>query len=391
MRISRRTSGGRGEYEINGVLSNGLRAVDLKDKLLSLDLPSGLLIHTGIRIVNQGGKLRLRRDDAEIQIHRQIAAIYLMPDPARQTSVLGAGEPILQTGVYAVESIEIEKVLFVPPDIGVLSVRKIITLNRSHLADELDLAERTVVLSEVWARRDEFPDEIAASLGEHEQMVRVGRIDLSTQRLAAEIQTLVADRAVDLGLSYSARGDVLPKLADALKFQAPKPALIIDDVDPEDIELRKRTIKEWKRWANARGPASAKFRQEVRKAYRGTCFACGVHFPSTAFNSTPGVDAAHIMPWHEFDLDEVFNGISLCKLHHWAFDESIVAIRCNGGRYFSELPGDVRARILQSDAAFSLDSISMNLGEIPVSRLPTQREHWPHPDLLERLACASGE
>lgn len=388
MRISRRTSGGRGEYEISGTLPTGLLSADIENYLLSLEFPKGILLHTRVRVVKQGGKLRLRMADADIQIQKQLAAVFMMPDPARQTVALGAGEPVLQEGLYAIEHIDIESGVLVPPENAVFKVSSITTLNRSHLAHEIDLSERALMLQEVWNHRGEFPDEIASRLEQHENIVRGGWVDFGTQKLVAEIQLLVFDRSADLGVVFSSRGDVLEKLAESLHYQAPKPLLIVEDVDPEDIDLKKRTVKDWKRWANARGPASAKFKQEVRKAYLSTCFICGAHFPKTPYNSTPGVDAAHIMPWNEYELDEVFNGLCLCKLHHWAFDETIIMVRYEDGRYISEMPEDASREIEESAAEFSLDLLRKDLGVIPATRLPPARRQWPHPDLLQMLAAA---
>src|SRR5262249_31405495 len=136
---------------------------------------------------------------------------------------------------------------------------------------------------------------------------------------------------------------------------------------------------------NARGPASARFKQEVRRAYRATCIICGVHFPPTSYNTTPGIDAAHILPWTDYDLDEVFNGLSLCKTHHWAFDEAIVCIRYDGREYLSEMPNDAETEIISYDPHFSLERLKQDLGPIPVERLPADTQQWPRPDLLEML------
>lgn len=355
MRISRRTSGGRGEYEISGTLPTGLRSADLEGYILSLEFPRDILIHTRVRIIKQGGKLRLRMVEADIQVQKQVAAVFMMPDPARQTAALGAGEPVLQEGGYAIEHIEVDSAVLLPPDSAILRINRIIALNRSHLAHEIDLSERATMLEEVWKRRNEFPEEIATRLGQHELAVKSLHVDAATQRLVAEIQKLVFERSADLSIIYSPRGDVLVKLTESLNYQVPKPLLVIEEVDPEDIELKKRTVKDWKRWANARGPASAKFKQRVRKAYESTCFICGAYFPKTPYNSTPGVDAAHILPWNEYELDEVFNGMCLCKLHHWAFDEAIVMVRYDSGKYISEMPNEAQNEISDYDPEFSLN------------------------------------
>lgn len=45
----------------------------------------------------------------------------------------------------------------------------------------------------------------------------------------------------------------------------------------------------------------------------------------TGANPT-AVDAAHIVPWAETRHEDVRNGLALCKLCHWAFDEFLVTV-----------------------------------------------------------------
>lgn len=381
MRISRRTSGGRGEYEISGALLDK-RASDLEGYLLSLEFPNDLLIHARIRVVKQGGKLRLRMDGADMQIQKQVAVAFMMPDSVRDENVLGAGEPVLQEKAYAVEHIDIDSLILVPPDSAVLKVSRITCVNQSHRGEEIDLRPRAAQLQTAWSRREEFTDDIASLLEEHESLVRSGYIPSSVLPLVLKIQKTVSERSADIGIIYSARGDVLDKLVEALDYQIPQPLLTVENVDPEDIELKKRTAKEWKRWANARGPASARFKQEVRRAYKATCVVCGARFPPTSYNSA-GVDAAHILPWSEYDLDEIFNGLCLCKTHHWAFDEAVIRIRHANGKYISEIPEDAEEAIRTLAPLFSLDVLRRDLGVIPAERLPSERRLWPRPELLD--------
>jgi hypothetical protein len=386
MRISRRPSGGRGEYELAGTQGK-VRARDLQNYFITLDLPGGLIIPTRIRVIDQGGKLRLRLKGAEIQIQRQITAAFLMPDSQREFGVLGAGEPVLQEAAYAVEHIDVDSVTTLPREMmAVMRVSKIIVANRSHLAEEVSLRDRANMLKEAWKRRQEFPEEIAAVLQRHETMVRAGNVGRAALAAASQIRAQVFERSADLGIVYGERGDVLPKLAETLQYQLPKPSIILDNVDPEDIDLKRRTAKEWKRWANARGPANAKFRRKVREAYQSTCFICGARYPHTPYTSLPGVDAAHILPWSEYDLDEVYNGLCLCKLHHWAFDEAVIRIRFTGECYVSEMPDRAAQEIAARSPNFSLNRLRENLGVIPEARLPLDMQLWPRPQLLEMLA-----
>ena len=388
MRISRRTSGGRGEYELSGVLENGDSVSTVIGNLISMEFPENLLIHTRVRAVSQGGKPRLRMDGADMQIQKQLAATFMMPDPVRQTAALGAGEPVMQTGSYAIEHIEIDSLVRIQPDIVVMRVSDVVILNRSNLGEEESLRDRATLLQEVWKRHEEFPNEISSLLKQHEAFVRGGLITTETQHLVTEIQKIVSERSVDLGIVYSERGDVLPKLGDALHYQVSQPLIDLERVDPEDIQLKRRAVKEWKRWANARGPASARFRQQVRDAYAATCLVCGGHFPKTNYTSTPGVDAAHILPWNEYELDEVYNGICLCKIHHWAFDEGIMLIRHERGTYVSEISNEAEEVIQEFNPQFSLNKLRNDVGIIPAERLPADPLQWPRPELLQLLAAS---
>jgi HNH endonuclease len=61
------------------------------------------------------------------------------------------------------------------------------------------------------------------------------------------------------------------------------------------------------------------FRQAVIEAYDCKCAVCGLklHSPDTLFWE---VEAAHIVPHRAKGKDDIWNGLALCHLHHWAFD-----------------------------------------------------------------------
>ena len=63
------------------------------------------------------------------------------------------------------------------------------------------------------------------------------------------------------------------------------------------------------------------FRERVLRAYRNQCALCRLRH-------TELLDAAHIVPDSEPDGEPaVSNGLSLCKLHHAAFDRYFLAVR----------------------------------------------------------------
>jgi putative restriction endonuclease len=63
------------------------------------------------------------------------------------------------------------------------------------------------------------------------------------------------------------------------------------------------------------------FRQRVLRAYRERCSVCDLRHLQL-------LDAAHILPdLHERGEPVVANGLSLCKIHHAAFDANILGVR----------------------------------------------------------------
>lgn len=61
------------------------------------------------------------------------------------------------------------------------------------------------------------------------------------------------------------------------------------------------------------------FRQAVIEAYDYRCAVCGLKICSPDSLSWE-VEAAHIVPHRIMGKDDIWNGLALCHLHHWAFD-----------------------------------------------------------------------
>lgn len=68
---------------------------------------------------------------------------------------------------------------------------------------------------------------------------------------------------------------------------------------------------------HARQKRDPNFRIKVYNAYNNKCAMCGIGLEL--------IEAAHIVPHsHELGTDEIDNGISLCALHHTAYDRSLI-------------------------------------------------------------------
>lgn len=66
------------------------------------------------------------------------------------------------------------------------------------------------------------------------------------------------------------------------------------------------------------------FRRAIVTAYNHRCALCGIRMLTPEGHTV--VEAAHIIPWSTSHNDNPRNGIALCKLCHWSFDEGLLSI-----------------------------------------------------------------
>ena len=97
------------------------------------------------------------------------------------------------------------------------------------------------------------------------------------------------------------REQLLQRVEHTFSSQEP-----IESVQPED---RIRTVG---------------FRQAIMGMYDYTCAVCELRIVTMEGESA--TDAAHIIPFSISRNDDVRNGVSLCKLHHWAFDIGLISL-----------------------------------------------------------------
>lgn len=80
-------------------------------------------------------------------------------------------------------------------------------------------------------------------------------------------------------------------------------------------------------------------------------------------------------------MDIVPNGLCLCKMHHWAFDQQLIAITYENGEYHVKITDRGRAAL----GAGALARIEAFAGPIARDRLPQNPQDWPRPQLLGEL------
>jgi putative restriction endonuclease len=66
------------------------------------------------------------------------------------------------------------------------------------------------------------------------------------------------------------------------------------------------------------------FRRVIVSMYDHRCAVCGIRMMTADCHTV--VDAAHIMPWSLTHNDTVQNGMALCRLCHWTFDEGLITV-----------------------------------------------------------------
>lgn len=118
-----------------------------------------------------------------------------------------------------------------------------------------------------------------------------------------------------------------------------------------------------------RRAGQARFRETVLNAYASKCTLCRLKHREL-------LDAAHIVSWSDGGTHHVTNGLSMCKIHHAAYDANIVGVRPDG-------IAEVRRDILEETDG---PMLRHGLQEIHGSRLllPRSKEKRPSPEALEQ-------
>lgn len=107
------------------------------------------------------------------------------------------------------------------------------------------------------------------------------------------------------------------------------------------------------------------------RAYEKRCAVCALNHPEL-------LDAAHIVPDSEdAGIAAVRNGLSLCKIHHAAFDQGFLGIR-------PDLVVQIRTDLLEErDGPMLLHGLQGRHGQ-PLMSVPRSRIERPNPQLLRQ-------
>ena len=112
------------------------------------------------------------------------------------------------------------------------------------------------------------------------------------------------------------------------------------------------------------------FRKAIVSLYEHRCALCGIRMLTPEGHTI--VEAAHVKPWSESHNDSPTNGMALCKLCHWSFDEGLMSV----GTEYEVLVSKV-VTINQNYPGHILTLSDRNIIR------PEKIEFWPNQDNLE--------
>ncbi len=375
MHIGFRTSGGgRGEFELVG--DHGpLRAADLAGWTLKWDLPGIGVCETGIWVdPGESGKPRLRSKvpNERPQVGRQIAAILLLPRPVRERRSLASTFPVLRDRKYFLSKIGFKSDSEFDED------SKVLVAKPAYVVVENQDTSDTIVFDSRWKRVQKIHDsymvnqdhvELLSILQEHQDSCD-----------ARDISRRIVLCSQELNRFLEEQGDVIPIIEEIFHITPGDPSILgLEEIEEDDIPMRVKSTSEM-RQVRARSSSARNFSLAVRNAWRHTCAFCGLKLPGRTGEFDSGVDAAHILPWSKYDLDKVHNGICLCKIHHWAFDQAVLTLRCVGDEYFVE-----SSPRMESFDSSTQSELQKTVGPIPENRLPLNVDNRPSSQYINIL------
>jgi hypothetical protein len=329
------------------------------------------------------GKPRIRLEPGPgMHAYRVLAAVLLLPQPIRELRKTLDDPDFVRDRGFSVSDIDVDIV-------GVDSQRVILRptclwlTSAAGFVRPVDFAERMSSVQTMWDAAAQKDSPLATAIREHERSVTARPSDHSAMLAAAKnVRKILGGDEDLLPLVAVSLGAALEEPTVAPP-EAAVPAEGLDDPTPP-AEASKREIAKWRLQA-VRGSSGRKFSKDVRSAYKDCCAISGLALPRIPGSLNSALDAAHILPWARYDLNDVSNGLCLNKLCHWAFDNAVIRVdfESGSGMYIVSVPDAVKACAI--DAGFAISHFQAFEGPISRERLPASRAHWPSPVYLAEL------
>lgn len=390
MRIALRTSGGRGEYEVAGRHDN-TRVHDVLDKEIVLEIMPRMRLPTNNFVRHMQGKPRIRLLSTTSDYHSYLilSALLLLPKPKREIGATPGGKLQIYKENFSILSVPFDVVELTSDEL-VIAPTQMILSNSSLDTGRLDVIERIRIVMACWEVASKENTPIANALKAHKNAFD-----------AHDIAGIMKSASI-IRSTYVEQGDPLRHVTKALNLHhldelmwlgihatETEEAMGLGEESLEDMkDAARNRVKTWRLLA-LRGAAGTKFSSEVKQAYNHTCLFTGMRLPKNEITGNSGVDAAHILPWAEYDLNSISNGLCLSKHCHWAFDSGILRLEFNESKnsYFVQI--SKAAEEAESTNLIDLGQLRSIQGDVSRLLLPKDSSNWPSPYFLKVYNDAS--
>lgn len=384
MRIALRTSGGRGEYEVAGS-HESIHIHNVFDHQIVLELLPGVRVFTNNFVRHSQGKPRIRLLDqySDSHVYLILAAMLLLPKPKREIGATPGGKLQIYKDNFSVMFIPFDVVELTATEL-VVSPTQMVLSNSTSDSVRLEVIERLRIVMACWEAASKQSSALASAIIQHRNAFHSGNVKAIVS--AAESIRLVNIEPDD-PLRYLTKDLNLPNLDELIWLGVhateTEEAMALGEENFEKLkEAARNRIKVWQQVAS-RGAAGARFSTEVRQAYNHTCLFTGMRLPKTPVTGSSGVDAAHILPWAEYDLNSISNGLCLSKLCHWAFDAGILLLSYDTPTSRYGIAVSAGALEAESVGLLKLDGLKDLQGVVSTSLLPKDSSNWPNPSFLK--------
>lgn len=384
MRIALRTSGGRGEYEVAGSHET-IRVHDVFDRRIVLELLPGFRFPTNNFIRHTQGKPRIRLQDprSDYHIYLLLAAILLLPKPKREIGATPGGKLQIYKDNFSVISIPFDVVELSNTEMVVAPTQMVLS-NSTSDSVRLDVIERLRIVMACWDSASKQSSALASAVVHHRNAINSHDANML---IGAAKSIRLANIEPDDPLRHVTKNLNLPNLDELMWLGVhateTEEAMAFGEENLAELkEAARNRIKVWQQVA-LRGAAGARFSAEVRLAYNHTCLFTGMRLPKTPATGSSGVDAAHILPWAEYDLNTISNGLCLSKLCHWAFDAGILQLSYDTSTSRYGIALSTAALAAESSGLLELNGLKDIQGVVSTSLLPKDSSNWPNPSFLK--------
>ena len=364
MYIALRTGGGRGVYEIAGETATGLTSADLLGREIVFEFPPDLWIPTGVVLGVQGGKHRLRMATAKIQVHRQLAAVLMLPSP-RRVNDTGSSPQLLADKSYVLERIHLDFADHLSPGEAVVVPGRMDLRNLTN-DSSIQAQQRLGLLRSVWSGSPLLPEPLQTLVRQHEVLATAGLpIGRGCEQIVKSIWREVG--RVWPNAAPADAGDLLATLAEHLAIDVSMEGSPADGDQGGDITLVHVGLPDRVQRSIIQRRGQPSFRRGLLKAYG---YRCQV----TQYAGEPALEAAHIYPYSEGGehTNDLRNGLLLRADIHTLFDLGLLRVA----------PGSLEVRIMNPLAGSSYATLDGTVLHTSAALRPSEQAlalKWSQP------------